>query len=108
MPERYGPYTTCYNRFRRWTKAGIWDRIMGAVTAAHDGDIQMIDGTSVRVSHSAATIKKPPGSTYGSKPRRLTTKIHAVTDATGLLIRLAVTASETHDAVPARELLSGL
>src|SRR3546814_17962829 len=23
LPERYGPYTTCYNRFRRWTKAGI-------------------------------------------------------------------------------------
>src|SRR3546814_18699171 len=20
LPERYGPYTTCYNRFRRWTK----------------------------------------------------------------------------------------
>ena len=23
LPERYGPCTTCYNRFRRWTKAGI-------------------------------------------------------------------------------------
>jgi len=38
----------------------------------------------------------------------LTTKIHAVTDASGLPIRLALTAGETHDAVPARELLSGL
>lgn len=58
LPERYGPYTTCYNRFRRWTKAGIWDRIMDAVTEAYDGDVQMIDGTSVRVHHSAATLKK--------------------------------------------------
>ena len=23
MPERYGPYTTAYNRFNRWRKAGI-------------------------------------------------------------------------------------
>ena len=23
LPERYGPCTTCYNRFRRWTKAGV-------------------------------------------------------------------------------------
>ena len=38
----------------------------------------------------------------------LTTKIHAVTDAKGLPIRLVITAGETHDAVPARELLSGL
>ncbi len=22
LPERYGPYTTCYNRFNRWRKAG--------------------------------------------------------------------------------------
>ena len=58
LPERYGPYTTCYNRFRRWTKAGVWDRIMDAITNAYDGDVRMIDGTSVRVHHSAATLKK--------------------------------------------------
>jgi transposase len=58
LPERYGPYTTCYNRFRRWTKAGVWDRIMDAITEAYDGDVRMIDGTSVRVHHSAATLKK--------------------------------------------------
>jgi len=58
LPERYGPYTTGYNRFRRWTRAGIWDRIMDAIVAAYDGDVQMIDGTSVRAHHSAATLKK--------------------------------------------------
>ena len=58
IPERYGPATTCYNRFRRWTKAGIWDQIMDAITEAYDGDVRMIDGTSVRVHHSAATLKK--------------------------------------------------
>ena len=31
---------------------------MDAMTEAYDGDIQMIDGTSVRVHHSAATLKK--------------------------------------------------
>ena len=55
LPERYGPHTTCYNRFRRWDKAGIWDQIMDAITETYHGDIQMIDGTSVRVHHSAAT-----------------------------------------------------
>src|SRR5260370_11427409 len=28
LPEHYGPYTTCYNRFVRWRKAEIWDQIM--------------------------------------------------------------------------------
>jgi transposase len=58
MPDRYGPVTTCYNRFRRWTKAGVWDRIMDAITDAYGDDIKMIDGTSVRVHHAAATLKK--------------------------------------------------
>ena len=24
LPERYGPYTTCYNRYNRWSKNGNW------------------------------------------------------------------------------------
>lgn len=58
LPERYGPRTTCYNRFVRWRRAGVWDRMMDAVTAAHEGDIQMIDSTSVRAHQLAATAKK--------------------------------------------------
>src|ERR1700709_2200861 len=43
LPERYGPPTTIYNRFNRWRKAGVWDRLMDAITRAHDGNVQMID-----------------------------------------------------------------
>jgi transposase len=58
LPSRYGPYTTAYNRFNRWRKAGVWDRLMDAVTKAHDGDIQMIDSSIVRVHQHAAGAKK--------------------------------------------------
>jgi transposase len=58
LPERYGPHTTAYNRFRRWNKAGVWDRLMTAISEKHGGNLRMIDGTSVRVHHSAATLKK--------------------------------------------------
>ena len=30
LPESYGPPMTCYNRFVRWRRAGVWDRIMDA------------------------------------------------------------------------------
>ena len=29
--------TTCYNRFVRWRKAGVWDRLFEAVSEAYDG-----------------------------------------------------------------------
>ena len=70
LPERYGPYTTSYNRFNRWRKAGVWDRIMDAVSEAYDGDIQMIDSSVVRVHQHAANVKKHRASLYGPQPRR--------------------------------------
>jgi transposase len=58
IPERYGPSTTCYNRFVRWRKAGVWDRLLHAVSEGYDGDIVMIDSTCVRVHQHAATGKR--------------------------------------------------
>jgi transposase len=58
LPDRYGPRTTCYNRFVRWRKAGVWDRLMDVITVACDGDIQMIDSNSIRVHQQASTAKR--------------------------------------------------
>jgi len=49
LPDGYGPHTTCYNRFVRWRRAGVWDRIMDALAAAHDAAVQMIDTSIIRV-----------------------------------------------------------
>lgn len=49
IPERCGPSTTRYNRFVSWLKLGVWDPIFAAVSAAYEGDLQMIDSASVRV-----------------------------------------------------------
>jgi transposase len=60
LPERYGPYTTVYNRFNRWQKVGVWDRLMDAIIAAYEArceTLQMIDSTSVRVHQQAAAQK---------------------------------------------------
>jgi transposase len=28
LPARYGPYTTAYNRFNRWSRRGTWKRVL--------------------------------------------------------------------------------
>jgi transposase len=58
LSKEFGPPTTCYNRFVRWRKAGVWDRVLGAVTTAYDGNVQMINSTSVRVHQHAANSEK--------------------------------------------------
>ena len=60
LPEHYGPYTTCYNRFNRWRKAGIWDDLMDGIKKSYEGDMQMIDSSVVRVHQHGASQKKAP------------------------------------------------
>jgi len=56
LPETYGPRTTCYNRFVRWRRAGVWDQIMDALATGHDAAVQMIDTSVVRVHQHGACI----------------------------------------------------
>lgn len=59
VPERHGPRTTLYNRFSRWRKAGVWDRLLlDAVSKRHDSDIVMIDSSCVRVHQHGANAKR--------------------------------------------------
>lgn len=59
IPERYGPATTCYNRFVRWRKLGVWDRIFEAVSAAYNGDLQSVDSSSIKVHQHASNVRRP-------------------------------------------------
>jgi transposase len=54
----FGPYTTCCNRFVRWRRAGVWGKIMNALTGAHDAAVQMIDTSIVRVHQHGACITR--------------------------------------------------
>ncbi len=58
LPVAFGPYTTCYNRFVRLRRAGVWSGIIDALAAAHDAAVPMIDTSIVRVHQHGACIKK--------------------------------------------------
>ena len=66
IPERYGPATTCYNRFVRWRKIGVWDRLFTAVSRAYDGDLQMVDSSSIRVHQHASNVNVWPAPSASS------------------------------------------
>jgi transposase len=63
VPERYGPWSTLYSRFRRWRRAGVWDRLFAAAQRAGDAageldwTLHFVDGTVVRAHQPAAGAK---------------------------------------------------
>jgi transposase len=108
LPNNFGPYTTCYNRFVRWRRAGVWAKIMSALAGAHDVAVQMIDTSIVRVHQHGSCITRNRRQSMGRSRGGLTSKIHALVDANGLPVRLAVTPGEAHDNRLAGKLLSRL
>jgi transposase len=108
LPKSFGPYTTCYSRFVRWRRAGVWSRIMNALATTHDASIQMIDTSIIRVHQHGACITRNRRQSMGRSRGGLTSKIHAVVDTNGLPVQLALTAGEAHDNRLAGKLLSRL
>jgi transposase len=47
-PAEYGPYTTVYNRFNRWSRQGVWEDIFYALTGSI-GVIGVIGGVTASI-----------------------------------------------------------
>src|SRR5712691_7330316 len=66
IPERYGPHQTCYDRFRRWERMGLWKQIVAALQKDADanGDIDWEhaagDATTVDAHQHAGGARHQP------------------------------------------------
>ncbi|MEU1737397.1 IS5 family transposase, partial [Streptosporangium sp. NPDC020145] len=63
IPERYGPWQTCYERFKRWDEDGTWARILEDLQVKDDsiGTVELIvsiDSTIARAHQHAAGARK--------------------------------------------------
>ena len=63
-PADYGPYTTIYNRFNRWSKQGVWEAIFYTLTGS-SGVVSSaaVDTTHIKVHRSADGAKGGPSAT---------------------------------------------
>ncbi|MFL6072372.1 MAG: transposase [Mycobacteriales bacterium] len=46
LPERYGPWKTAYQRFRRWAGDGTWARLKARVVALAGAECGRVTGTA--------------------------------------------------------------
>ncbi|QXQ06709.1 IS5 family transposase [Sphingosinicellaceae bacterium] len=99
-PKDYGPHKTIYNRFIRWSRLGVFNRIFAAL-AAKGGkpDRLMIDATHLKAHRTAASLLKKGlfprciGRTKGG----LNSKLHAVCDGQGRPLVMLLTEGQTSD-----------
>ena len=61
-PAVYGPSKTLYNRFIRWSKAGVFNRIFATLAAMSEATgAVMIDATHQRRRAGASRLRRPKG-----------------------------------------------
>ena len=98
-----------YNRFNRWSKAGIWDTMLQSPVMMEAAALQCIDSTTSKAHRCSAggeggADEQAIGRSRGGR----TTTIHAIADRAGRLIAFAITPGQRGDIRPAAALLATL
>ena len=58
-PREYGPYKTLYNRFIRWSRLGVFNRIFAELVEQNGSTTRlMIDATHLKAHRTAASLLK--------------------------------------------------
>ena len=74
LPERYGPWRTCYGRFVRWRRDGTFGRMLSRLHSLLeaegliDWELFCVDGTNVRAAKAAAGARRKRGRIRRSPP----------------------------------------
>jgi transposase len=109
LPEYFGKWNSVFRRFRRWSLDGVFGRIFDAVSADADFEYVIVDGTIVRVhQHGTGARGGTQTQAIGRSRGGLTTKIVALVDALGNLVRFVLLPGQRHDSVGVAPLLKDL
>jgi putative transposase len=58
-PAEYGPHKTIYNRFVRWSRLGVFNKIFAALACrGRNSERVMIDATHLKAHRTAASLLK--------------------------------------------------
>lgn len=57
LPPTFGKWNSQFRRFRRWAKAGVFERLFNAMNDEPDLEYALIDGTIVQVHQKASGAK---------------------------------------------------
>ncbi|MFZ0610065.1 MAG: IS5 family transposase [Xanthobacteraceae bacterium] len=110
VPSEYGPATTIYNRYNRWSQRGLWQRLFERIAASGDvPDELSLDSSHVKAHRSAAGGKggkwtQAVGRSRGGR----TSKIHCLADDRGRPIAFALTPGNVADISMAVPLLGAV
>ncbi|WP_456671968.1 IS5 family transposase [Bradyrhizobium sp. LM2.9] len=109
LPAMFGHWNSTFTRFRDWVKADVWKRLFEAISDDPDMEYAMVDATIIKVHrHGQGAKGGPQSQAIGRSKGGMTTKILALTDALGNLVRFVLLPGQRFDTVGVPPLIEGL
>jgi transposase len=109
LPPLFGQWNSVFRRFRDWVKAGVFERLFEAVSGDPDLEYAMVDGTIVKVHrHGQGAKGGTSRQAIGRSKGGMTTKIVALTDALGNLVRFVLLPGQRFETVGVPPLIEGI
>ncbi|QNT68606.1 IS5 family transposase [Defluviicoccus vanus] len=109
LPAFFGNWNTVFKRYRDWVKADVFIRLFEACSDDPDMEYAMVDATIVKVHrHGQGAKGGPQSQAIGRSKGGMTTKILALTDALGNLVRFALLPGHRFDTAGVAPLIDGL
>jgi transposase len=88
LPSAFGHWNTVFKRYREWVRGDVFKRLFDAVSDEPDMEYAMVEATIVKVHRHGQGAKGGTASrAIGRSKGGMTTKILALTDALGNLVR---------------------
>ncbi|MEZ5772420.1 MAG: IS5 family transposase [Defluviimonas denitrificans] len=109
LPQEFGNWNSTFRRFRRWVQADVFKGIFDALSDDPDMEYAMIDATIVKVHrHGMGAKGGPQSQAIGKSKGGWTTKILALVDALGNLVRFVLMPANRYDTVGVAPLIRGV
>lgn len=116
LPEAFGKWITVYQRFRRWSLAGVFERVFEATTGLLDLRSVQVDGTFVKVHQHGTGAPRRGGTPETARKREaigrtrggLNTKLMALVDHDGQLVRFSIAPGNAAEVREVEPLINGV
>ncbi len=105
LPECFGPYSTIFNRFNRWSKKARWRSIFHALNRDADNEWNSMDATVIKAHQHSKGAAGKSDEGIGKSIAGNTSKIHMLCDAHGNPIDFVITGGQVHDSKVAATLI---
>ena len=108
LPRTFGHWISVYTRFRDCVKADVWKRLFDAVSDEPDMEYAMVDAHRQGPPPLTGRKRGTQSQAIGRSKGGMTTKILALTDALGNLVRFVLLPGQRFDTVGVPPLIEGL